>query len=169
MPDHRALVLALVEHVEHGGIGGDVGGDRQRLVEGDVALAVDHHHAVEIHLAGPGAPGRDGRKRRDHFQRTRRRDGLIDESQFLLVHGVRAHADAIGVQHHLAIAVGVFLAEIFQRHQLVVLDRHRDVSPDFLSCRRPLLRPLPLWERATPAPATNSTWVRGWLSSQICG
>ena len=58
------------------------------------------------------------------FKRTRRGDGLVDEGEFLLVHRIGAHADAIGVQHHLAIAVGVFLAEILQRHQLVVLDRH---------------------------------------------
>src|ERR1700728_1451474 len=48
-----ALVLALVEGIENGRIGNNVSGDRQRLVEGDVALAVNHHHAVEIHLAGP--------------------------------------------------------------------------------------------------------------------
>ena len=46
-------------------------------------------------------------------------DGLVDEGEFLLVHGIGAHADAVGVEHHLAIAIGVFLAEIFQRHQLV--------------------------------------------------
>ena len=58
------------------------------------------------------------------FSGARHGDGLVDEGQFLLVHGIGAHADAIGVQHHLAIAIGVFLAEIFQRHQLIVLDRH---------------------------------------------
>src|SRR6266851_8408557 len=56
VPDHRALVLALVEDVEHAGIRGDVGGRGKWLMEGDVALAVHHHHAVEIHLAGPRAP-----------------------------------------------------------------------------------------------------------------
>ena len=60
-------------------------------------------------------------------------DGLVDVSQFLLVHRVGAHADAIGVQHHLAIGVGVFLAEVFQRHQLVVFG-HCVLPPEFFSC-----------------------------------
>src|SRR5258708_17166274 len=38
--DHRTLVLALVEDVEHAGIGGDVGGRFQRLLERDVAPPV---------------------------------------------------------------------------------------------------------------------------------
>src|SRR6266852_2441303 len=48
----------------------------------------------------------------------RRGDGLVNESQLSLVHWVRAHPNAAGVQHHLAIGISVFLAEIFQRHQL---------------------------------------------------
>ncbi len=129
--DHRALVLALVEDVEHARVGGDVGGYRQRLVEGDVAFAIDHHHPVEIHFTGPGAPGRHRRKCRHHLQRTRGGDRLVDERQFLFVHRVGAEPDAMGVQHHFAIGVGVFLAEVLQRHQLVVLDRHFWSSPDF--------------------------------------
>ena len=51
-------------------------------------------------------------------------DAFVDEGEFLLVHRIGAHADAVGVEHHLAVGVGVFLAEIFQGHQLFVLDRH---------------------------------------------
>ena len=103
----------------------------KRLVEGDVALAVDHHHAVEIHLAGAGAPGRDRGEGRHHLQRARRGGAFVDEGEFVLVHRIGAHADAIGVEHHLAIGVAVFLAEIFQRHQLVVVDRHFVSLPNF--------------------------------------
>ena len=122
--DHRALVLALVGDRKHGRVRGDVRGRRKRLVKGDVALAVDDHDAVEIHLARPGAPRRDGGKGRHHLQRTRRGAGLVDEGELPLVHGIGAQADAIGVEHHLAIAVAVFLAEVLQRHQLFVFDRH---------------------------------------------
>ncbi len=124
MPDHGALVLALVEDVENTGIGGDTGGHGKWFVEGDVAFAINYHDAIEIHFAGPGAPCRDRGECRDNLQRARRGDGLVDEGQLFLVHGVRAHPDAIGVQHHLAVGISIFLAEIFQRHQLVVLDRH---------------------------------------------
>ena len=82
-------------------------------------------------------------------------DGFVDEGQFLLVHGIGAHADAVGVEHHFAIGIGVFLAEILQGHQLIVLDRHFVSLPNSFSSRRPSQRPLPLWERASPAPATN--------------
>jgi hypothetical protein len=62
--------------------------------------------------------------------------------------GIGAHADAVGVEHHLAVGIGVFLAEIFQGHQLVVVDRHFSFSPEFFFCGA-VLRPLPLWERAS--------------------
>ena len=129
MPDHRTLVLALVEHREHGGVGGDVGGGGKRLVEGNLTLAVDHHDAVEVHLARPSAPGCDGRKGRHHLQRARRGAGLVDKGELLLVQGIGAQADAIGIEHDFAVAVGVFLAEVLQRHQLVVVDRHFECFP----------------------------------------
>ena len=78
------------------------------------------------------------------FKRPRRGGGLVDEGQLLLVHGIGAHADAIGVQHHLAVGVGILLAEIFQRHQLVVLDRHFSRAPRnlfFFSASRIALSP----------------------------
>src|SRR5882762_8001611 len=84
VPDHGALVPALVENVENAGIGGDVGGHRKRLVEADVALAIDHHQAIEIHFTGPGSPRRDRGKCRHHLQGARRGDGLVDESELLL-------------------------------------------------------------------------------------
>ena len=78
------------------------------------------------------------------FSGARRGDGLVDEGQFLLVHRIGAHADAIGVQHHLAIGVGVFLAEIFQRHHLVVLDRHFAIFSRLLLSPAPVAAPSPL-------------------------
>ena len=98
--------------------GRDLGRTRQRLVEGDVALAVDHHHAVEVDLTGAGAPGYHRGEGRHDLQRTRGEGALVDESEFLLVHRVGAHADAIGIEHHLAVGIGVFLAEIFQGHSV---------------------------------------------------
>ncbi len=60
--------------------------------------------------------------------------------------------DAIGVEHHFAIGVGVFLAEIFQRHQLFVLDRHVVCFLSDVFCAGcQSQRPLPLWERASPS------------------
>src|SRR5271166_2969824 len=134
VPDHRALVLALVERREHGGVCGNVSGGRQRLVEGDVALAVNHHHAVEIHLAGSRAPGGHGREGRHHLQRPRGGSGLVDEGELLLGHGISAQADAIGIEHHLAIAVAVFLAKVLHGHQLFVFDRHFLAAPPGLLC-----------------------------------
>ena len=122
------LSLPLSTGAEDASIGGDLAGDRQRLVEGDVALAVDHHQAVDVHIAGARAPGRHRGEGRHRLERTRDSGLLIDEGEFLLVHRIGAHADAIGVKHHLAIAIGVFLAEVFQRHQFIVLDRHRGGS-----------------------------------------
>src|SRR6185437_11879751 len=87
MPDYRTLVPALVEYVEHGGIGGDMRRCGERLVKGDVTFAIDHHDAVEIHLAGSGAPGRDRSKGRNHLEGARRGGGLIDEGELPLVQG----------------------------------------------------------------------------------
>ncbi len=140
MANDRALVLSLVEDVEHGGVGGDVGSGGKRLVEGDIAFAVHHHHAVQVHLAGPGAPCGNRREGRHHLQRTRRGDGLVDEGQLVFVHRVGAHPDPVGVEHHLAVGIGVFLAEIFQGHQFIVLDRHVVLSRiSFFGARAPLL------------------------------
>src|SRR5262249_39478178 len=79
----------------------------------------------EIHLARPRAPCRDGREGRHHLQRARRGAGLVDESKLPLIHGIGAQADAVRIKHHFAIGVAVFLAEVLQRHQLFVVDRHR--------------------------------------------
>src|SRR6185369_18075201 len=78
VPDHGALVLALIEDVEHGRVGRDPGRARQRLVEGDVTLAVDHHHAVEIHLAGTGAPRRHRGEGRHDLERPRGKGAFVD-------------------------------------------------------------------------------------------
>src|SRR5258708_15642927 len=52
--DHRTLVLALVEDVEHAGIGGDVGGRCQRLLGRGVSPARPPPHAGGSYL--PRAP-----------------------------------------------------------------------------------------------------------------
>jgi len=160
MTDHRALVLALVVDREHGRVSRDMGRDRERLVEGDVALAIDHHHAIEVHLARPGAPGRDGGKGRHNFQRPRRGAGFVDEGQFFFVHGIGADADAIGVEHHLAIAVGIFLAEVFQRHQLFVFDRHLFVLSRIIYARHPR-------ESGGPVNA-GGYWIPAFAGMTIC-
>jgi hypothetical protein len=61
--------------------------------------------------------------------------GFVDEGQFFLVQGIRAHPDPAGVEHHLTVGVGVFLPEVFQGHQLIVHDRHfRRPLPKFFIC-----------------------------------
>src|SRR6185369_14217058 len=76
--DDGALVLALVEDVEHGRVGRDLRRARKRLVEGDVALAVDYHDAIEIHLAGTGAPRRHRGEGRHHLERPRGEGAFVD-------------------------------------------------------------------------------------------
>src|SRR5258706_13981208 len=56
VPDHRALVLALVEDVEHAGIGGDAGGRGKGLLGGDVAPTRDHPPARWIFFSRPRPP-----------------------------------------------------------------------------------------------------------------
>src|SRR5579859_2727999 len=128
-------------------------------MEGDVALAIDHHHAIEIHLAGARAPGSHRRKGRHDLERTRNRGGFVDEGKLLLVHGIGAHADAVGVEHHLAVAVSKTLIEILQRHQLFVFDRH------LLSLRIPnrafIDAPSPLAGEGHASANLELIWVRG--------
>src|SRR5665213_1020652 len=60
-----------------------------------------------------------------------------DREVMLYAVGIGTHADADGIEHHLAIGVGIFLAEVLQRHQRVVLDRHWSCSPGSRGCHRP--------------------------------
>ena len=91
---------------------------------------------------------------------------FVDEGEFLLVHRVGAHADAVGVEHHLAIAIGVFLAEIFQGHQLFVLDRHFGFSPEFIFVGASCCALSPC-ESGLTAPVTR--WVRVYCDPRFRG
>src|SRR5260221_14119943 len=75
VPDHRTLVLALVEDVEHAGIGGDVRGGCQRVLEGDVSLPRHHHEAVWIYFSGAPTPLRARSNKPPHLSRAGRGSG----------------------------------------------------------------------------------------------
>src|SRR5260370_3010591 len=70
--DHRTLVLALVEDVEHAGIGGDVGGPCQRPLGRDGARALPPHDPRAIHVPPAPAPTRRPPQRRAPYPMARR-------------------------------------------------------------------------------------------------
>jgi len=100
----RALV-ALVPCAEPAAVRGDLGGDGQGFVEGDVALRVDHHHPVDVDGRGAGVPCRDrGEGRHDlHRGLAPGVPAFVDEGELLRAGGVLSHADAKGVEHDVAV------------------------------------------------------------------
>src|SRR6266404_9948279 len=60
----------------------------------------------------------------------------LTKGEFLHVHRIGAKADAVGVEHHVAVGVAVFLAEVLQGHQLFVHDRHCCFLPNVFSSAR---------------------------------
>ena len=100
---------------------------RQRLVEGDAALAIHHHHEIDRgflrhalafgrRLAAVDHAGEGGH----HFQAVI----LIDKGQFLFVQRIAHEAHAQGIEHHILFVIARRKPGGAGLHHVVIIDRH---------------------------------------------
>ena len=125
------LPSPLSRMAEHALVGHHFAFGRQRLVEGDAALAIHHHgeidggflrHALAFgrRFATVDHAGKGGH----HFEPVI----LIDEGQFLFVQRIAPEADAQGIEHHVLFVIARGKAGGAGLHHVVIIYGHGNLA-----------------------------------------
>jgi hypothetical protein len=125
--EYRTFILALVEHAGHPRATDHSSRRRQRLENRDALFAVQYLLPVDAgaRIADPesGIPQHHGHRRQ------RPQPALIDELKLAFVHRIRAAAEPEGIEHGVALGIGMLEIGEGPLQQGFGIDRHLRALP----------------------------------------
>ena len=115
--DQQAFGRPPVDHFDYAVVGEHLGGGRERAVQSEFLLAVQHLRNVQADVVDQVVASHGHRLAGDRAQGAA---PLVDEVQLARIERVASHAHGHGVEHGVAFGVGVGGVAGALRHQEVV-------------------------------------------------